>query len=70
MVIGPYRSANAFALQKKKAREAEEPPGPWGLNSLAGLDQGVILEPHVNRPLAQRLMESPPQQQPVHMQVD
>jgi hypothetical protein len=29
----------------------------------------VIINPQVNRPLAQRLLGSPQQQQPVHMQV-
>ena len=34
----------------------------------AGLDQGVIVDPQVNRPLAQGLAKSP-QQQHVHKQV-
>ncbi len=38
------------------------------LSSVAGLDQGVIIDPQVNRPLAQGLAKSP-QQQHVHKQV-
>ena len=38
------------------------------LNSSAGLDHGVIVDPQVNRPLAQGLAKSP-QQQHVHKQV-
>jgi len=45
-------------------------PGLGLSNSRVNLDQPVILESHVHRPLARGLAKSPLQPQQLHMQVE